>query len=329
MVKPLNENPKLDLNKECKWWGIGLIIAGILPFVFQGIFDISVGIIALLLGVITLVFRKKWNLAVIGAFIILIGALNIITVLTIQAQYAFLIGGIVQILIGIGALNTYHKIDGRKVLDKRSNWFKRHPILAIVLSILLVLILIGIVWVVIMGISQGNSGNTKVNTQLQNMINKTIDVRLCQYELLSYYNTAQYLLFNKEVNTCKTKINEVRIETENLIISETDEALKKEYQAMKLDYEGAAMSMDILTIEVAVLSAEDNYLSQAEYKLKIDTIKSLYAQYLEIINKLETQYSETYFFKNNYGTPEGKEMLQKAKDNAQTSLEGYNNLTIN
>jgi hypothetical protein len=100
-----------ETKKICLQWGIGLIIAGIIPFLFQGIFDTTVGVIALLIGVITLVFRKKWNMAMIGAFIILIGIYNIIIVLTSQTQYAFLIAGIVQILIGIAALNSYHKMN--------------------------------------------------------------------------------------------------------------------------------------------------------------------------------------------------------------------------
>lgn len=105
---------KIDIKKTCMEWGIGLLIAGIIPFIFSELLDITVGIIALLLGVITLVFRRSWNIAVIGAFIILIGAWNIIIVLTSQTQYVFLIVGVVQILIGVGALNQYHKIDNKK-----------------------------------------------------------------------------------------------------------------------------------------------------------------------------------------------------------------------
>jgi len=105
-----NQGKKLDIKEECKWWGICLIIAGIIPFVFPETLDIYIGIIVLILGVITLLFRQRWNFALIGAFIILLGALNIIITLTYQEQYAFLFLGIIQILIGIGALNQYHKL---------------------------------------------------------------------------------------------------------------------------------------------------------------------------------------------------------------------------
>lgn len=135
---------KINIKKICMEWGIGLIIAGIIPFVFSGLLDTTIGVIALLLGVFTLVFRKSWNIAIIGAFVILIGAWNIIIVLVSQTQYIFLIVGIVQIVMGVGALNQYHKIDKKEVSNKRTNWFKRHSILVIILSIFIVLIIMGI-----------------------------------------------------------------------------------------------------------------------------------------------------------------------------------------
>ena len=99
-----------DIKSICRDWGIGLIIAGIIPFIFPELLDIYVGVTALILGIITLIFRQRWNLAVIGTFIILLGATNIIVVLSIQTSYGFLILGILQILIGIGALNEYHNV---------------------------------------------------------------------------------------------------------------------------------------------------------------------------------------------------------------------------
>ena len=102
-----------------KEWGIGLIVGGIIPFVFPNVLSTSFGIFAILLGVITLIFRAKWNIALIGGVIILIGAYNIIMTLSGNYSYdAFFFVGIIQILIGIGALNTYHKIKSRKFLRK-------------------------------------------------------------------------------------------------------------------------------------------------------------------------------------------------------------------
>ena len=49
-------------------------------------------------------------MALIGAVIILVGAYNIIITLIIEVEGVFLVLGIIQILIGIGALNEYHKL---------------------------------------------------------------------------------------------------------------------------------------------------------------------------------------------------------------------------
>jgi len=200
------------------------------------------------------------------------------------------------------------------------NWWERQKTYEKVLIILASIILVPIIWGVIFG-------SSNVSTESGVLLNKSYDIRLCQYELVSYYNTDQYILFNQKVNSCITKINELQVEIEKNILSETDETLKKEYQAMKLDVSGSAIYMNILTIEVSILSSEDGSLSQEQYKTKIDSIKYLYTQYLDILDKLEKQYSDTSFFKNNYGTKEGRELLQQAKANAQASLDDYNNLT--
>ena len=113
-----NLKAKPDIKKESMWWGVGLIIAGIIPFVFPEVLDIYVGVIALILGIVTLIFRQRWNLAVIGAFIVLLGALNIIITLIDQVQYGFLFFGVIQIFIGLGALNQYHQLGEEKILVK-------------------------------------------------------------------------------------------------------------------------------------------------------------------------------------------------------------------
>lgn len=101
---------KKDVKDVCKEWGIGLIIAGLIPFLIPGILSIGFGIFALLLGVTALIFRAKWVLAVIGGVIILVGAWNIAITLLLGELYVFLFVGVIQILIGIGALNEYHRL---------------------------------------------------------------------------------------------------------------------------------------------------------------------------------------------------------------------------
>ncbi len=101
---------KKNVKNICKNWGIGLIIAGLIPFLIPGIFSVGFGIFALLLGVATLIFRTKWILAVIGGVIILLGAWNIGTTLLFFELDFFLILGIIQVLIGVSLLNEYHSL---------------------------------------------------------------------------------------------------------------------------------------------------------------------------------------------------------------------------
>ena len=51
------------VQKECKTWGIILLVIGVIVFFTSGIIT---GVIVLLLGLLALLFRKDWNLALIG-----------------------------------------------------------------------------------------------------------------------------------------------------------------------------------------------------------------------------------------------------------------------
>ena len=93
---------------------------------------------------------------------------------------------------------------------------------------------------------------------------------------------------------------------------------------MKLDFQGAVVSLDINYNLATSLSGS---LTQKEFNANVETNKILIAQYLDIIKELETQYSDTNFYKNNYETQEGKEMLQQSKKNYQEILGQYNNIT--
>jgi len=134
---------KPDINKECKWWGIILIIVGIITFFTSGIIT---GVIVLLLGLTALLFRKDWNLALIGTWFIFLGGLNIIleilaftSSLTESSFSWFILIGIVQFLIGIYLLTHYYKADGKEISEKRK-MNKNIVIFGIVLFLLVVLI---------------------------------------------------------------------------------------------------------------------------------------------------------------------------------------------
>ena len=99
-----------NVQEVSKNWGIGLIIAGLIPFLIPGILSIGFGIFVLLLGVAALIFRAKWILAVIVGVIILVGAWNIGTTLFFGTWDIFLLFGAIQIWIGISLLNEYHNL---------------------------------------------------------------------------------------------------------------------------------------------------------------------------------------------------------------------------
>lgn len=148
-----------DVTKQYIWWGVALIVIGIAPYVFpdilpsynttsSNIISYIIGLptlfpLLILLGIYSLIFRKKSTLAVIGVSTILIGAYNLLFALKYQ-YYAFLVAGILQILIGKDTLSKYDQIKEKEVSNKRDNWFKRHPALAIILGIFIVLIVFNI-----------------------------------------------------------------------------------------------------------------------------------------------------------------------------------------
>lgn len=99
-----NTATKLDIKKWCMWWGIGVIIGGLLLMYFS---NMIIGAIILFLGVVTIILRKDWNLAVIGTLIILLGGANLINAIT-SGEY-FSIWAFFQILIGVWALIEYYR----------------------------------------------------------------------------------------------------------------------------------------------------------------------------------------------------------------------------
>lgn len=95
-----------QIEKECRDWGIGMIAAAALSFMLTYL-DIFTGCIALIIGLITLISRQKWNLAMIGCFIILVGSLNILGGILLSS-FGWALWGGVQILIGVDTINKYH-----------------------------------------------------------------------------------------------------------------------------------------------------------------------------------------------------------------------------
>jgi cellobiose-specific phosphotransferase system component IIA len=191
-------------------------------------------------------------------------------------------------------------------------------------------VIMGIIIVVVLFYSLNEpSDNTSLSKEEQRLSQSVVDksnvIRNCQYDIISYDNTQQYDLANEKINSCRITINEARTQLDTLLRQETDGNLKTEYQAMILNFQGASIDFDLTKNSIDMMTKN---LTETEFKTKIDINKGLIIQYLDIINKLETQYSNTAFFKANYGTAEGKNQLVLAKTTYQKLLEQYNNMTI-
>ncbi|MBS3076696.1 hypothetical protein J4233_00315 [Candidatus Pacearchaeota archaeon] len=126
----LKTKAKPNLKENCKWWGIGLIVAGIILIYFT---SMIVGAVLLMLGVVSLVIRKDWNLAIIGAIIILWGEANLMSAMMIEEHFPYI--ALLQILIGVYALIQYYESDEKEVSGK-----KKIAIIGIVLLALIVLV---------------------------------------------------------------------------------------------------------------------------------------------------------------------------------------------
>ena len=76
-----SSEPIEDINNYCKTVGIVLIGLGILHIFLSGILDAYWGIILIIIGIISLFYRKKPMLIVFGVALILVGLLNISNVI--------------------------------------------------------------------------------------------------------------------------------------------------------------------------------------------------------------------------------------------------------
>ncbi len=125
------DKTKLDIEKECKSWGIVVIIGGLLTMYFS---NMIVGAIILFSGVVTIILRKDWNLAVIGTLIILLGGVRLIDVI-VYDFFGMMYGlfSIILIVGGVYALVEYYKTGATNIKKN----------ILIVITILSLVILVG------------------------------------------------------------------------------------------------------------------------------------------------------------------------------------------
>ncbi len=190
---------KPDIKKVCMWWGVGLIILGMLIMYSA---NIIIGAIVLMVGVISIVLRKDWNLALIGALIVLLGGTNIIDAVMIEQHFSYI--GLAQILLGIFALKQYYTSDKKEVSNK-----KKIIIIGIVLLVLIILIPTFFSEVII------NTEEAKLKVYGEYFISN--DSIYSEYSLNKGLESGTYSLefannqlteIEKEVNESEMKINE-------------------------------------------------------------------------------------------------------------------------
>lgn len=102
----------LDLNKELRNTGIVLIILGILQILSFGIFEPFWGFILIPLGILSLFYRSRKMLLILGILLILVGLWNI--TLSIAYTSGWTILGFFQIYWGIQEINRFRSIKTKK-----------------------------------------------------------------------------------------------------------------------------------------------------------------------------------------------------------------------
>jgi hypothetical protein len=154
----------------------------------------------------------------------------------------------------------------------------------------------------------------------EELANESLEIKMCQLEVKAL-STGEYDELQKSAENCRLKINSVMGKVARLYIEEKDEALKREYSAILIDIREGAIALDLNQNNGEILS---NTLSEKEVENKKTINKELIIEFLGLIENMESNYSDTNFFKNNYGSIYGKETLENIKKAYNETLKSYN-----
>jgi len=99
----------IELDKEVRNAGIILIVLGILHFVFSGFLYSTAGLVLIPIGIIAFFYRSKRMLLVFGILLILIGILNLSSVIYEVSSF-WLVFGTLQIYWGIMEIIKFRKV---------------------------------------------------------------------------------------------------------------------------------------------------------------------------------------------------------------------------
>ena len=94
-----------DMKIELRNWGFGLIMIGIVSNLLPDILDPLWGLVLILLGVVTLLFRRRFMFIVIGIGLFWVGIMNIVA----GGFGGWTIFGIIQIYWGIQEISKFRK----------------------------------------------------------------------------------------------------------------------------------------------------------------------------------------------------------------------------
>jgi hypothetical protein len=102
-----------EMKRELRNWGVGLLLIGIVSMALAQVFDPIWGGLLVILGVVTLIVRKRGMFIVIGIALILVGVMNILgTLIMMSAEEAtpgWAIFGGFQIYWGIKEIIKFGK----------------------------------------------------------------------------------------------------------------------------------------------------------------------------------------------------------------------------
>ena len=120
-TEKINEAKKIDINQYCLTLGLILIVLGGLHLIFTNYLSYEWGVILIIIGIISLVYRSKVMIRVFGISLIVVGVLNILTTLIFSGFLSFwIILGIVQIVLGIQEYKKFKYVkENSKYLERK------------------------------------------------------------------------------------------------------------------------------------------------------------------------------------------------------------------
>lgn len=111
-----------NVNNYCKTVGIIFLVLGVIHIILSGVLSSWWGVMLILLGILVLSYRSKIMIIIVGSALILVGILNISDSILYEIDAFWLVFGVLQIIWGVQELIRYKhtKENPRYIIKKES-----------------------------------------------------------------------------------------------------------------------------------------------------------------------------------------------------------------